>query len=267
MNPTQPSQAHVTSTDGTKIAVTITGQGRPLVVSPGALNAAQDWQVLADLLAPRFTTYAIDRRGRGASGDSEQHTLRQEADDIAAVLELAGPDSILLGHSYGGLVALAHALRKPPAAVVLYEPPIPASGPVGGDAIAAYERIVASGDLGQALAFGLQNFLKLPDAAIEEFRQTPFWAVRAAMTPTWAREMRAMDNFGGDLDRFAALRVPTLLVIGELSPPWLTDVSRGLHHVLPDASLVEIPGQAHDAFLTAPQLLAEAITVFANDLP
>ncbi|WP_256916635.1 hypothetical protein [Streptomyces hilarionis] len=32
--------AHVTSTDGTEIAVTITGQGRPLVVSPGALNAA-----------------------------------------------------------------------------------------------------------------------------------------------------------------------------------------------------------------------------------
>ena len=61
-----PCQSHVTSTDGTEIAVTITGQGRPLVESPGALNAAQDWQVLADLLAPRFTIYAIDRRGRGA---------------------------------------------------------------------------------------------------------------------------------------------------------------------------------------------------------
>ena len=67
----------------------------------------------ADLLARGFTTYVIDRRGRGASGDSEQHTLRQEADDIAAVLELVGPDSILLGHSCGGLVALAHALRQP----------------------------------------------------------------------------------------------------------------------------------------------------------
>ncbi|WP_421106442.1 alpha/beta fold hydrolase [Streptomyces sp. NEAU-S77] len=109
-----PRQAHVTSTDGTKIAVTITGQGRPLVVSPGALNAAQDWQVLADLLAPRFATYAIDRRGRGASGDNGEHTIQREADDIAAVLGLAGPDAILLGHSYGGLVTLAHALHQPP---------------------------------------------------------------------------------------------------------------------------------------------------------
>jgi pimeloyl-ACP methyl ester carboxylesterase len=117
-----PRQAHVTSTDGTKIAVTVTGQGRPLVVSPGALNAAQDWQILADLLAPRFTTYAIDRRGRGASGDNGEHTIQREADDIAAVLDLAGPDALLLGHSYGGLVTLAHALHQPPAAFILYEP-------------------------------------------------------------------------------------------------------------------------------------------------
>ncbi|MCW8382621.1 alpha/beta fold hydrolase [Streptomyces justiciae] len=91
-------------------------------MSPGALNAAQDWQVLADLLAPPFTTYAIDRRGRGASGDHGEHIIQREADDIAAVLGLAGPDAILLGHSYGGLVTLAHALRKPPTAFILYEP-------------------------------------------------------------------------------------------------------------------------------------------------
>jgi pimeloyl-ACP methyl ester carboxylesterase len=263
MTAANPCQSHVTSTDGTEIAVTITGQGRPLVVSPGALNAAQDWQVLADLLAPRFTTYAIDRRGRGASGDNGEHTIQREADDIAAVLDLAGPDAILLGHSYGGLVTLAHALHRPPAAFILYEPPIPLGGPVGGDAIAPFEEAVQAGDLDRALALGLRNFLKFPEEAVEEFRQTPFWSIRASMTPTWAREMRAMDTFGDDLARFAALDIPTLLVIGELSPRWLTDVSRRLLQALPDARLVEIPGEAHDAFLTGPRALADAITAFA----
>ncbi|WP_157531711.1 alpha/beta fold hydrolase [Kitasatospora sp. Root187] len=61
----------MTSTDGTEIAVTLTGQGRPLAISPGALNASQDWQLLADLLAPHFTTYAIDRRGRGDARDGQ----------------------------------------------------------------------------------------------------------------------------------------------------------------------------------------------------
>jgi pimeloyl-ACP methyl ester carboxylesterase len=267
MNADQPRQAYVTSTDATRIAVTITGRGRPLVVSPGALNAAQDWQILADLLAPRFTTYAIDRRGRGASADSDAHTIQHEADDIAAVLDLAGPDAILLGHSYGGLVTLAHALDRPPAAFVLYEPPIPLDGPVGGDAIAPFEQAVQAGDLDQALTIGLRNFLKFPDDVIEGFRQTPFWAVRAAMTPTWGREMRAMDGFGDDLSRFAALDVPTLLVVGELSPRWLTKVSHRLRQALPDARLVVIPGEAHDAFLTGPHVLADAITGFADGLP
>ncbi|WP_376776147.1 alpha/beta fold hydrolase [Nonomuraea jabiensis] len=122
-------QSHMTSTDGTEIAVTVTGQGRPLVVSAGALNAAQDWQILADLLAPHFTTYAIDRRGRGASGDNSEHTIQREADDIAAVLELAGPDAILLGHSYGGLVTLAHALHQPPGGAHPLRAPDPAGRP------------------------------------------------------------------------------------------------------------------------------------------
>ena len=79
--------------------------------------------------------------------------------------------------------------------------------------------------------------------------------------------LRAMDSFGDDLARFAALDIPTLLVIGELSPGWLTDVSRRLHQALPDARLVEIPGEAHDAFLTGPHALADAIASFAGGLP
>ncbi|WP_185070438.1 alpha/beta fold hydrolase [Nonomuraea jabiensis] len=75
-----------------------------------------------------------------------------------------------------------------------------------------------------------------------------------------------MDSFGDDLTRFATLNIPTLLVIGERSPRWLTDVSGRLHQALPDARLLEIPGEAHDAFLTGPHALADAITAFAADL-
>ena len=98
-------QQHVTSADGTMIAVTVTGQGRPLVVSPGSLSTAQDWQPVADALAPHFTTYAVDRRGHGASGDNPDFSIEREQQDIAAVVELAGPDALLLAHSYGGYSA------------------------------------------------------------------------------------------------------------------------------------------------------------------
>ncbi|MGW1720715.1 alpha/beta fold hydrolase [Streptomyces sp. NPDC002156] len=266
MTKTQSRQSFVTSADGTRIAVTVTGQGRPLVISPGALNAAQDWQLLADALAPHLTIHAVDRRGHGASGDSLDHSLEREQEDIAAVLDLAGPDAVLLGHSYGGIVTLGLALQRPPAAFILYEPPVPLHGPVGGEAIAPFEEAVAEGDLEHALAFGTRNFLRMPEEAIEAFRHSPVWATRASMTPTWAREVRAIDAFGDDLDRFARLTMPTLLVTGEFSPPVLLDISQRLQEALPNSRLAQIPGHAHEAYLTAPETLAEEILSFVAGL-
>jgi pimeloyl-ACP methyl ester carboxylesterase len=253
---------HVTSADGTDISVTVTGQGRPLVVSHGSLESAQFWQVLADALAPTLTTYAVDRRGHGASGDNPAFSIEREQEDISAVLELAGPDAMLLGHSYGGLVTLGVALNQPPAALILYEPPLPLDGPVGGTAIQLYEKALQQHDLDLALTVGLQHFVKMPDAVIDAMRQEPVWPALASMTPTWTREVRAIDDFGADLDRFAALDIPTLLIVGGFSPPWLTENSRRLQRVIPNADLVEIPGHAHVAHNTAPAEMAEAILAF-----
>ncbi len=182
------------------------------------------------------------------------------------MLDLAGPDAILLGHSYGALVTLGVALTRPPVGFILYEPPLPIDGPVGGDALPAFEQAVHDGDLGHALTLGLRNFVRLPEAVIEAFRREAVWPVRASMTPTWAREIRAIDSFGHDLERFAALTVPTLLVVGELSPPWLTDISRRLRQVMPNGDVVEMPGQAHDAYVTDPKAMAGAILAFASKL-
>lgn len=108
-------QHYVTSADGTKISVSITGAGPPLVVSPGSLATAEDWQFVADALATQMTSYAVDRRGHGASRDGPSFSIQREQEDIAAVLDLAGPDATLLGHSYGAVIALGLALRQPPA--------------------------------------------------------------------------------------------------------------------------------------------------------
>ena len=64
MSSSNSRSINVSSADGTDIAVTVTGNGPPLVISPGSLGDAQDWQLLADALAPNLTTYAVDRRGR-----------------------------------------------------------------------------------------------------------------------------------------------------------------------------------------------------------
>ena len=69
--------------------------------------------------------FAVDRRGRGRSGDATDYALEREYEDVVAVVESAGEAVSVLGHSYGGICALEAALltdeiRK----LVLYEPPL-----------------------------------------------------------------------------------------------------------------------------------------------
>jgi pimeloyl-ACP methyl ester carboxylesterase len=273
---------HVTSADGTQIAVTITGDGPPLVVCPGSLATARDWQLVARALAPLMTTYAVDRRGHGNSGDDPAYSLEREQDDLAAVIELAGPGVTLLGHSYGGAIALSLTRRlalnrlrltapaqipPEPARLVLYEPPLALDEPVGGAALEPYAQAVGADDLDTALAIGLREFVGMPDDAIAAMRQQPIWTRLSGMTPSWTREITALDEFcaglDGDLGRFAVVAIPVLLLMGELSPPWLTTASRRLARFLPDVTVAELPGQAHDAHVFAATTVADQIAQFA----
>ena len=269
----------VTSADGTQLAVTVTGDGPPLVVCPGSLATARDWQLVARELAPRLTTYALDRRGHGRSGDDPAYSLDREQDDLAAVIELAAashsagppPGVTLLGHSYGALIALTLTVRlagtaMEPARLVLYEPPLALDRLPGGTALPQYARAVAAGDPDRALAIGLREFVRMPDEAIAGLRDLPIWARLSGMTPGWTREIAALDEFcadlAGDLGRYATVPVPVLLLLGAVSPAWLTAASRRLAQFLPDVTVAELPGQAHDAHVFAARAVAGQIARF-----
>ena len=102
------------STDGTPIAVFTTGVGPPLILVHGAAADHTTFRVLGPLLATRFTIHAIDRRGRGASGDTSPYAIEREFEDLASVATAlareAGGAVDVFGHSYGGRCALGAAL-------------------------------------------------------------------------------------------------------------------------------------------------------------
>ncbi|MDV9171296.1 alpha/beta hydrolase [Streptomyces sp. W16] len=262
-------QTFVTSTDGTRISVTVTGRGgRPLVLVHGSLGTSADWQRVADGLADHMTTYAIDRRGHGSSGDAAHYTVERERDDVTAVLQLAGPNAILFGHSFGGFLCGSLALDHIPVAAILYEPPFFPPGPVAGEeALAAYDGLLADGDLDEALALGMRAFVKAPEEDISAFRSSPAWKIRTTFAPTWAREMRALDAFDSERAPFARITCPTLALRGEYSPDWLREGTRLFQKALPDARLVDLPGQGHDAAESAPALLAQEVLNFVRTLP
>jgi len=100
----------VVSRDGTSIAVWRTGAGPPLVLVHGAAAEHSRWAPVLPALGERFTVLAIDRRGRGRSGDADDYAIEREYEDVVAVVEWAGEDVDVLGHSYGGICALEAAL-------------------------------------------------------------------------------------------------------------------------------------------------------------
>src|SRR5262245_47536702 len=97
----------VISRDGTRIAFWRSGTGPPLVlVHGGTADHTTTWRYVREDLEQHFTLHAMDRRGRGGSGDSPSYDLQREAEDIAAIVDSIGEPSNLLGHSYGGLCAI-----------------------------------------------------------------------------------------------------------------------------------------------------------------
>ena len=78
----------VKSADGVEISVQKAGAGPALLLVHGSLlNGLLSWGAVLPKFAEHFTVYAMDRRGRAPSGDAQQYSIQNEADDIAAVVE------------------------------------------------------------------------------------------------------------------------------------------------------------------------------------
>jgi pimeloyl-ACP methyl ester carboxylesterase len=257
---------HVTSPDGVPIACQVEGDGPPLVMVHGASAGRWGWDLVRPHLQQDFTVWALDRRGRGDSGDGPDGAYSAEAEfeDVAAVLREAGPDALLFGHSYGGLVAAGAAARvEGLPRVVVYE------GPVGGawvdEAwIARFEDHLEAGDPEPALRALLTDVGGYADAEIDAMAGTPAWEARLAACPTVPREFRAERNF-----RFADLRLgelgaPALLLVGSESPDWAHRSTAAYAEAIPDARVHTLDGQGHGAGASAPELLADELRAFLS---
>jgi pimeloyl-ACP methyl ester carboxylesterase len=119
----------VISKDGTPIAYHRSGKGAPLVLIHGTGASSERWKPILPALEKQFSIYAVDRRGRGASGDAHAYAMRREFEDVAAVVDSIGDRVHLLGHSFGAICSLeATLLTSHVHKVILYEPPLPVEG-------------------------------------------------------------------------------------------------------------------------------------------
>jgi pimeloyl-ACP methyl ester carboxylesterase len=257
----------VRSADGTRIGFRRLGCGPSVVFVHGSVSTHTDWMRVARLLADRFTCFAMDRRGRGKSGEGMgSYSIEREYEDIAAVREAAGPEAALVGHSYGAICALGEAMRHPAARLVLFEPPLPVGGLIAGEKLAPYAGAIAAGDLDKALELGLASFPRMPAAEIAGLRTSKAWPRLRTLAKSWIRELVEMDAHSADVEQYRALACPSMLLVGELSPEHpMLDASRALARVLPGVRVERLSGQGHAAMRMAPSMVARLIREFLTE--
>ena len=248
----------IASRDGTVLGYARSGSGPPLVLVHGTTADHRRWAPALARLEPHFTVCALDRRGRGASGDAPAYELAREAEDVAALVESLGEPACVLAHSYGAVCALEGArLTDKVRRLALYEPPIPTG-------VAMYppglperlEALLAGGDREGALEAFFREVVRMPDDELAGFRRSPMWPIRVPLAPTIPRELAIDRGYRFDAAQFANFRVPTLLMLGGDSPPLFKRAIETLHAGLPGSEIAILPGQQHIAIDTAPELFA-----------
>jgi pimeloyl-ACP methyl ester carboxylesterase len=205
------SQEIVASEDGTPIAGWRSGEGPPLVLVHGTAADRSRWRPVLPTLEERFAVCAIDRRGRGGSGDSDDYAIEREFEDIAAVVDSLGEPANLLGHSYGALCALEAALlTQNVRRMVLYDPGIEVAGEeiYPHEVIERLEALLEAGDRDGVVATTMREVAGLPPETVEHMRSQPVWQARVDAAHTIPRELRAVKAYRFDPERFRELEVP-----------------------------------------------------------
>jgi pimeloyl-ACP methyl ester carboxylesterase len=256
----------VISKDGTVIAFDRSGKGPAVILVGGAFQyRAIDPQTaqLAALLAPHFTVFHYDRRGRGDSLDTHPHTVEREVEDLDALIQEAGGTAAIFGMSSGAALVMKAAARGlAMTKLAFYEPPFNAGDDRARQASENYTReltaLLTEGRRGDAVALAMTTF-GAPAEAVAGMRQTPMWSLFESVAPTLAYDAAIMGDGSVPAERLASITVPTLVIDGGASPAFMHNAAQAVAHAIPNAKLCTLEGQTHDV---APQALAPVLVEF-----
>jgi pimeloyl-ACP methyl ester carboxylesterase len=255
------------SADGTSLAVWVKGVGPALVMVHGSLQDHTASGVLVDELRTELSTFSIDRRGFGASGDAAEYSIEREFEDVAAVVDAVaarnGGPVALWGHSYGANCAMGGAaLTTNVHHLVLYEPSLGLAYPPGS--IDSIEQKVAAGEMEAALLEVLVDIVGMTDKEVDAMRANPkmSWEARLATVPTVPRECRVEDEWVYQPGQFDGITAPTLMLAGSESPPVVTDATHQAAAAIADVDIRDLVGHGHLAHRTDPAMVAEILRQF-----
>jgi pimeloyl-ACP methyl ester carboxylesterase len=255
-----------TSADGTPIAFTRSGHGRPAVLIGGAFSDRAAAAPLAAVMAPHFSVAVYDRRGHGDSGDSAVYAVEREVEDLHAVIERVGGRAAVVGHSSGAILGLEAARSHGPVErVVAYEPPYIVDGRPrpADDLVERLRALLDAGRRDDAMALFQTEGVGIPAPVVEGFRQTAMWPglVRLAHTLPYDVEITGPGNRLRP-DHLAEVAVPALVIAGTAGFPWMMAGTRAAAAAIPGGRHLTLEGGDHGTPQSHPELLLPVLLDF-----
>lgn len=262
------------SLDGATISYLTVGSGPAALVIPGALSMAADYRRFASALAQHFTVHTIERRGRGLSSpQGDDYSMRKEVEDVGAIQRQTGA-TLLVGHSYGGLVALEAARNQPAfTRVAVYEPGVSINGSIPMGWMPGYQRKLAEQ---RALDAFIEFSLGLGP---ERARNTPPWLMKLmlpffisaherrtmlGLLPQNLREHQEVARLDSSYERYRDISAEVLLMYGGKSDTrWVNLAMERLATVLPRSETQAFPKLNHFGIdKQDPAAVASAVSAF-----
>lgn len=245
------------------------GSGPTLLFLPGSFGTGAGWKAVIGHLGEGFRTVTTSLLGYGATPDIRPDgntTLTQQVDLIDRIIDRIGTSPHVVGHSYGGLAAIVHALtgRQRPASLLLVE-----ANPLG--------LLRASGDLEHYAMFESMTGPYFADVArgdAEAARHViDFYGgagtfdampakVRSYIVATTAVNVRDWSSgtpFEPTKEKLQSIAVPTTVVRGGNTHPAMLRIAELLHDAIPRAQLVTIEGGSHFLPSTHPAEVAALV--------
>jgi pimeloyl-ACP methyl ester carboxylesterase len=253
----------VISTDGTPLSVRKSGDGAPVVIVHGTLDGIGAFSLVELQLAERYSVWVYDRRGRGGSGDTVDHALDREVDDLRAVVSAVGAAPHVLAHSFGAVVALrARLAGVEMRSLTVYEPPIN-SDAIPAQVISDIRDAVEAGRVDDAIGMMARDLAGITDDEL---------AIAMAVPPVRKRLRDGVRTAPRELDALRACSwddlpltgVPTLVLRGERHGSDAYPDAEQAGGIAAGAERATLSGQGHLGHVFAPTAFAVAVRAFLD---
>lgn len=273
-----PATGQFVVVNGQRVHYEMTGTGPDVILIHGALGNLRDMTFdLRDRLTPDYRVTTFDRPGFGYSDplpDGDATLLGQAKLLQAAAKEIGISRPIVMGHSYGGSVAMAWAMNPdvmPPAALVLVSAPtLPWPGtldilyrvtgtPVGAALVVPLMTAFISDDYLNESLTGIFKPAAVP-VGYDAFIGSGLTLRRTSLRANGKQVNTLRDQLVAMEPGYPGLTLPVELVHGDrdTSVP-LTIHAQPLSKLLPNAALTIVPGAGHMPHHSDPQMIVDAI--------